>query len=260
MHNGQLLHFGQVQPEGNRFTLSIMLWKGIIDPMKFKPVIAASILAADFSRLGEEINAAEEGGAQWIHVDVMDGHFVPNLTMGPMIVEACRRVTNLPLDVHLMMEEPERLLSDFARAGASRLTVHVETCPHLHQTLRTIQELDVSAGVALNPSTPFGAITEILEEVDLILIMTVNPGFGGQKLIDTTLRKVERARELLISKSMYDIHIEVDGGIDTTTIQAAASAGADIFVAGTAVFKHPSGTRVGIQSLMAALEVEGVKK
>jgi len=237
-----------------------MLWKGIIDPMKLRPIIAASILAADFSRLGENINAAEEGGAQWIHVDVMDGHFVPNLTMGPLVVEACRRVTKLPLDVHLMMEEPERLLSDFARAGASRLTVHVETCPHLHQTLRTIQELGISAGVALNPSTPLGAITEILEEVDLILIMTVNPGFGGQKLIDTTLHKVERARELLISKGLHETHLEVDGGIDSSTIQAAASAGADVFVTGTAIFKHPSGIRVGTQTLMAALEAEGAKK
>jgi len=233
-----------------------MFCKGIIDPMKSRPILAASILSADFSRLGEEIKAAEEGGAEWIHVDVMDGHFVPNLTMGPLVVEACRRVTDLPLDVHLMIEEPERYLADFARAGASRLTVHVETCPHLHQTLRTIQDLGVSAGVALNPSTPITAISEVVEEVGLILIMTVNPGFGGQKFIDSTLNKVQQARELIISRGLKDIHIEVDGGIDSTTLLDAASAGADVFVAGTAIFKHPSGAQVGAQNLYAAMELD----
>lgn len=225
----------------------------MIDPMKSKPILAASILAADFSRLGEEIKEAEEGGADWIHVDVMDGHFVPNLTMGPLVVEACNRVTDLPLDVHLMIEKPERLLADFARAGATRLTVHVETCPHLHQTLRTIQELGVCAGVALNPSTPITAISEVLNELDLVLIMTVNPGFGGQQLIQSTLKKVQSAREMIDSQSTEQIRIEVDGGIDKLNILDAARAGADTFVAGTAIFRHPSGIRSGVQTLREAL-------
>jgi ribulose-phosphate 3-epimerase len=232
----------------------------MIDKMRSRQILAASILAADFSRLGEEIQEAQAGGADWIHVDVMDGHFVPNLTMGPQIVEACRRVTDLPLDVHLMIEKPEKLLTNFVDAGASRLIVHVETCPHLHQTLNAIKDLGCSAGVTLNPGTPLLSITEVLDEVDLILIMTVNPGFGGQKLIRKTLQKVAEARELLQSRDRKSVYIEVDGGIDPQTIMDAAHAGADVFVAGTAIFQHPLGARSGVQALREALETEMIKE
>jgi ribulose-phosphate 3-epimerase len=226
----------------------------MIDQMKNRPILAASILAADFSRLGEEIKEAQAGGADWIHIDVMDGHFVPNLTMGPHIVEACRRVTDLPLDVHLMIEKPETLLADFAKAGASRLTVHVETCPHLHQTLNSIKDLGISAGVAINPGTPLTLISEVIDEVDLILIMTVNPGYGGQKLIKSTLKKVEEAREVQVSQRESPAYIEVDGGINPLTIKDAVSAGADVFVAGTAIFQHRLGTKAGANELRIELE------
>jgi ribulose-phosphate 3-epimerase len=228
--------------------------------MESRYIIAASILASDFSRLGEEIRAAQAGGADWIHVDIMDGHFVPNLSMGPHILEACRRVTDLPLDVHLMVDNPEQLLSNFANAGASRLTVHVETCPHLNQTLNTIKDLGCSAGVTLNPGTPISSITEVVDEVDLILIMTVNPGFGGQQFIKRTLHKVVETRELLHSRERESVYIEVDGGINPHTIMDAAHAGADVFVAGTAIFKHPDGAKSGVLALREALEPEAIKE
>jgi len=228
--------------------------------MKSRQILAASILAADFSRLGKEIHEAQAGGADWIHVDIMDGHFVPNLSMGPHIVEACRRVTDLPLDVHLMIEKPEKLLKNFAIAGASRLTVHVETCPHLHQTLNSIKDLGCSAGVTLNPGTPLSSISEVIDEVDLILIMTVNPGFGGQQLIIRTLQKVTEAQELLQLRGRDSVYIEVDGGIDSQTIMDAAHAGANVFVAGTSIFKHSLGTRSGVQVLREALETETIKE
>jgi ribulose-phosphate 3-epimerase len=244
----------------NNVTLSITICKGMIDKMRSRQIIAASILAADFSRLGEEIHEVQAGGADWIHVDIMDGHFVPNLSMGPMIVETCRKVTDLPLDVHLMMEEPEKFLRNFADAGASRLTVHVETCPHLHQTLNAIKDLGCSAGVTLNPGTPLSSISEVIDEVDLILIMTVNPGFGGQKLIPRALQKVVQSRELLKSSERNSVYLEVDGGIDPQTIMDAAHAGADVFVAGTAIFKHPLGARSGVQALRKVLEAEAIKE
>jgi ribulose-phosphate 3-epimerase len=244
----------------NSITLSITICKGIIDKMKSRQILAASILAADFSRLGKEIQEAQAGGADWIHVDVMDGHFVPNLSMGPHVVKACRSITNLPLDVHLMIEKPENLLRNFADAGASRLTVHVETCPHLHQTLNSIKELGCSAGVTLNPATPISSLTEVIDEVDLILIMTVNPGFGGQHLIQRTLQKVADTRELLQSRGRDSVYIEVDGGIDQYTIADAVRAGADAFVAGTAIFQHPDGARSGVQVLRKALEEEKIKE
>jgi ribulose-phosphate 3-epimerase len=232
----------------------------MIDQMKSKYILAPSILAADFTRLGEEIKEAQAGGADWIHIDVMDGHFVPNITMGPLVVDACQRVTNLPLDVHLMIEKPEKRLEDFAKAGASRLTVHVETCLHLHQTIKTIKDLGLSAGVALNPGTPLSLISEIMEDVDLVLIMTVNPGFGGQKLIKSTLMKVKEARERERSDESHPFYIQVDGGINSFTIGDVASAGADVFVAGTAIFKHPHGVIPGIQALQKALEPVKVKE
>ncbi|MBL8045478.1 MAG: ribulose-phosphate 3-epimerase [Anaerolineales bacterium] len=198
--------------------------------------LAPSILSADFGRLAEQIAQCEASGADWIHVDVMDGHFVPNVTIGPLVVEAARRATQLPLDVHLMIEQPERYLADFAKAGANRLTVHVEACPHLHRTLQQIKELGVNAGVALNPATPASAVSEVLIEVDLVLVMTVNPGFGGQKFIHSTFPKITYLRQQLAAQNPSAV-IEVDGGIDANTLPLAAQAGATVFVAGNAVFK-----------------------
>jgi ribulose-phosphate 3-epimerase len=215
-------------------------------------MIAPSILSADFARLGEEIAACENAGADWIHVDVMDGHFVPNMTLGPLVVEACRRSTKLPLDVHLMIEKPENLIEAFAEAGASRITVHVETCPHLHRTIQQIQSLGVKAGVTLNPSTPAVMLKEVLSYVDLVLVMTVNPGFGGQNFIVEMLSKIAEIRQML-DKVNPSAWLEVDGGVSEKTIPALANAGADAFVAGNAVFKHPGGIAVGIQTLREAL-------
>jgi ribulose-phosphate 3-epimerase len=212
-------------------------------------LLAPSILSADLTRLGDEIVLAEAGGADWIHVDVMDGHFVPNLTMGPLIVEACRRATDLPLDVHLMMENPERYLDSFAEAGASGLSVHVETCPHLHQTIQSIKSLGLRAGVVVNPSTPITTLSEIVTDVDLILIMTVNPGFGGQDFIENSIAKIRSTCELRDQIANSHVYIEVDGGINSSTISRAFEAGADVFVAGSAVFHHPDGARTGVEVL-----------
>ncbi|MBL7198706.1 MAG: ribulose-phosphate 3-epimerase [Anaerolineae bacterium] len=197
--------------------------------------IAASILSADFCRLGEQIAAAERAGADYIHCDVMDGHFVPNITIGPMIVGAVRRATSLPLDVHLMIEGPERYIPHFARAGASSLTVHVETCPHLHRTVQQIKELALSAGVAINPATPLNVLEEILPYVDVVLVMTVNPGFGGQSFIETMCRKIERLGEW-IRRERLCIDLEVDGGINVQTAGRVVRAGANVLVAGSAIF------------------------
>ena len=203
-------------------------------------LIAPSILAADFTRLGEQIAESEKGGADWIHVDVMDGHFVPNITIGPLIVEAARRATTLPLDVHLMIENPDRCLADFIGAGANLLTVHQETCPHLHRTVQRIRELGARPGVALNPSTPVETLVDILPLVDLVLVMTVNPGFGGQSFIRETLPKITRLTRMLESAGISDFHIEVDGGIDPQTAPAVVSFGANVLVAGSAVFAKGS--------------------
>lgn len=215
--------------------------------MKHSPVLAPSILSADFTRLGAELNACQQAGADWIHVDVMDGHFVPNLTFGAIMVAACHRVTNLPLDVHLMVEKPETLLEDFARAGATRLTVHLETCPHLHRTLQQIKNLGVQAGVAINPSTPAWALKEILPFTDLLLVMTVNPGFGGQKFIDLT-PKIRELRAMLTALDS-PAWLEVDGGVSAVTLPPLLAAGADAFVAGSAIFTHPGGIAGGINAL-----------
>ncbi len=214
--------------------------------------IAPSILAADFACLGTEIEAAAAHGAGIIHIDVMDGHFVPNLTMGPLVVAACRRITSLPLEVHLMIESPERLIADFARAGADRIIVHVETCPNLHRTLGMIRELECSAGVALNPATPAVLIEPVLVNVDEVLVMTVNPGYGGQQFIYETLEKISRIRAQLDLRNP-DALIEVDGGVSVDTLPAALEAGAHVFVAGTSVFKHPQGIAAGMQALLDCL-------
>ncbi|WP_010269770.1 ribulose-phosphate 3-epimerase [Paenibacillus senegalensis] len=198
-------------------------------------LIAPSILSADFAKLGTEIQEVETGGADWIHVDVMDGHFVPNLTLGPLIVEAIRPHTRLPLDVHLMIEKPERYITDFARAGADYITVHAEACPHLHRTLGQIRETGAKAGVALNPSTPLSTIRYVLQEADLILIMTVNPGFGGQKFISAMLQKLQELRRMM-AEAGIDARVEVDGGITAETAPLVAEAGANVLVAGSAVF------------------------
>ena len=215
--------------------------------------IAPSILSADFTRLGEQIAECEAGGADWIHVDVIDGHFAPNITMGPVVVEAARRATSLPLDVHLMIAAPERYLADFARAGADRLTVHVEACPHLHRTLQQIKELGKQAGVALNPGTPAGAVAEVLSEVDLVLAMTVNPGFSGQKFISGVLPKIKQLREGLNARGLA-ADIEVDGGIDAATAPQAAAAGATAFVAAYAVFKTDAPIAEAITRLRRSLK------
>lgn len=214
-------------------------------------LIAPSILASDFLQLREQIAACESAGVDWIHIDVMDGHFVPNLTMGPFIVEACRRATNLPLDVHLMIEKPERLLADFARAGADHLTVHVETCPHLHRTLQEIKSLGCKAGVVLNPATPTVLIEPVLPLVDLVLVMSVNPGFSGQAFIPGTITKVAAIRQSLDALDS-PAWLEVDGGIVAETLPRMQAAGANAFVAGNAVFKHPQGIAAGVRALREA--------
>jgi ribulose-phosphate 3-epimerase len=200
--------------------------------------IAPSILASDFGRLAAEVQAVERGGADWIHVDVMDGHFVPNLTIGPAVIKAVRRATPLPLDVHLMIEAPERSLADYAAAGADRIGVHVETCPHLHRTLQQIRGLGKKACVVLNPSTPASAVEPVLGDLDQVLVMSVNPGFGGQSFIDAVLPKLAQLRRWIDERELA-VELEVDGGISPDTIERAARAGANVFVAGTAVFGEP---------------------
>ena len=210
--------------------------------------IAPSILSADFSRLGEQVREAVACGAEYIHVDVMDGHFVPNLTMGPFIVDACRRATKLPLEAHLMIEEPEHLIEAFARAGASHITVHVETCPFLHQTIQLIKSLGCKAGITLNPATPVSTIEPFLQMADLVLVLTVNPGFSGQEFIPRVLPKIAGLR-----RALDDINspawLEVDGGISLATLPRVREAGAGVFVSGSFIFQHPQGIAEGIRSL-----------
>jgi ribulose-phosphate 3-epimerase len=217
-----------------------------------QPVISASILAADFICLGAQIQSALTAGADWVHIDVMDGHFVPNITMGPMVVETCRRLTAAPLDVHLMIEEPERHLEAFAKAGADILSIHVETCPHLYRSLQYIRQLGCKAGVVINPGTPAESLRPVLHLVDLVLIMTVNPGFGGQQFLPSTMTKVEQVRSWL-DEARSTAWLEVDGGIDANTVPVTYAAGARAFVAGTAVFKHPAGIASGVQALRSAI-------
>ena len=200
--------------------------------------IAPSILAADFGRLADEVAAVEAGGADWIHIDVMDGHFVPNITVGPTIVQAIRRVTTLPLDVHLMITNPDDYLSEFCDAGADMLTVHLETCPHLHRTVQAIKGFGAKAGVALNPATDLGSLEEILSDLDLLLIMSVNPGFGGQSFIPSIMAKIRKARDLIDDKSLQ-IELEVDGGLSPDNAATVVHAGATVLVAGSAIFNAP---------------------
>jgi len=198
-------------------------------------LIAPSILSADFARLGDEIKAVEAAGADWIHVDVMDGHFVPNITIGPLIVEAVRSVTSLPIDAHLMIENPDNYIPAFARAGASLISVQIETSVHLNRSVQLIRECGAKPGVVLNPTTPVQALEWIIEDVDYVLIMSVNPGFGGQTFITKSLDKIKALRKLIRSKNLNTL-IQVDGGVNEKTITDIATAGADIFVAGSAIF------------------------
>jgi ribulose-phosphate 3-epimerase len=211
--------------------------------------IASSILSADFARLGEQVREAVAGGADRIHVDVMDGHFVPNLTIGPLVVRALRPITDLPLDVHLMIEQPELLIPEFARAGADSLTVHVETCPHLHRTIQHIHELGVKAGVTLNPATPLTTLQEILPDVDLVLIMSVNPGFGGQSYIPGSTDKIARLRQMLDERELTQVELEVDGGIKEHNAAEVVAAGASILVIGSAIFNPKASVAANIAAL-----------
>ena len=214
--------------------------------------ILPSILAADFRCLGQQIAEVERAGADGIHIDVMDGRFVPNISLGPFIVEAVRHTTELPLDVHLMIVEPERYVDDFARAGADIISVHQEACPHLHRTVQHIKQLGKQAGVVLNPGTPLSSLEDLLDEVDLILLMSVNPGFGGQRFIAASTDKVRRLRELLDTRDST-VLLEIDGGIDPRTGPQAVAAGARMLVAGSAVFGAPGGPAQGVKRLRDSL-------
>ena len=217
--------------------------------MKRDYLISPSILSADFTQLGEQLRQAEDAGADWFHVDVMDGQFVPNISMGPFIVEACRRATDLPLDVHLMIMEPDRYLKSFADAGASNLTVHIETCPDMDQTLEKIHKLGCKAGITLNPATRADEIQPFLRYADLVLVLTVNPGFSGQSFMPDVIPKISEIRKML-DEIKPEVLIEVDGGISPTTIGLTYEHGARVFVAASSIFKHPGGIKTGINTLI----------
>jgi ribulose-phosphate 3-epimerase len=201
--------------------------------------IAPSILSADFARLGSEIQAVEKAGADYIHIDVMDGQFVPNITIGPLIVEAVRPITKLPLDVHLMIENPDQYIEAFANAGADYITVHVEACRHLHRTIHHIKSFGIKAGVVLNPATPVESIQHIIDDIDMVLLMSVNPGFGGQKFIPETLNKIRKVKQMAEEKGLT-IEIEIDGGVNSETAKQCIEAGANVLVAGSAVYNQPN--------------------
>jgi ribulose-phosphate 3-epimerase len=220
--------------------------------MQKKRLISPSILSADFTRLGQEISTAEQSGADWIHIDVMDGHFVPNITMGPFIVEACRRTTDLPLDVHLMIDRPEKYIQDFASAGADILTIHTEASPNFYRTLQAIKDLGCRAGAAINPGTPASAVWPALPLLDLVLVMTVNPGYSGQVFLPETMSKVEIVRRWL-DEIGSAADLQVDGGVNASTLPQALAAGANVFVAASAIFKHPEGISAGLRALKAHL-------
>lgn len=216
------------------------------------PLIAPSILSADFTRLGEEIAVAETGGADWIHVDVMDGHFVPNLTIGMPVLAGIRKCTALPMDVHLMIENPDRYIEEFARAGADLITVHAEACHHLQRTLTAIRALGKKAGVALNPATPPDVLSYVLADTDLVLVMSVNPGFGGQSFIDAVVPKIKQVREMFDMAGYEGVHVSVDGGIDASTAPLVVAAGADVLVAGSSIYKSKS-----VEKAIAGLKASG---
>lgn len=220
-------------------------------------MISASILSADFADLSREIEAAESAGVNWIHIDVMDGHFVPNLTMGPFIIRTVRAITNLPLDVHLMIENPERSLSDYAKAGADHITVHIEACPHIHRTLQQIKQLGCKAGIAINPGTSLTTIEEVVTSADIVLIMTVNPGYSGQEFIRSSSQKIARCASMLEHAGSSAL-IEVDGGISAATIPIVYQAGARAFVAASAIFNHSGGITAGVRDLQTALRQTAV--
>lgn len=219
--------------------------------------LAPSILSADFGRLGAEIDAVTKAGADYIHVDVMDGHFVPNITIGPLVVEAARKATNLPLDVHLMIERPDRYLADFASAGADLIGVHVEACTHLHRTVGAIRELGKKACVVLNPATPLESIEWVLGDIDMVLLMSVNPGFGGQSFIQSSLDKIRRLRATLDARGLA-VDIEVDGGIKAANIAAVAAAGANVFVSGSGIFGQGDYRAVMAQMRASAIAARGL--
>lgn len=215
-------------------------------------IIAPSILAADLNHLGDQVQEAVASGADWIHVDVMDGRFVPNITFGPNAVKAVRKVTDLPIDVHLMIVEPEKHLQAFANAGADAITVHYETCPHIHRTLQTIKEMGMESGLVINPGTPVEMLSELTHAFDLVLIMSVNPGFGGQSFIPESYEKIRRTKALL-QRTGSKATIQVDGGINSQTIKGCFDAGATNFIAGSAIFNHKDGIAAGIEVLRSAL-------
>ncbi|MDQ0215081.1 ribulose-phosphate 3-epimerase [Oikeobacillus pervagus] len=214
--------------------------------------IAPSILSANFAKLGEEIKEVEQGGADYIHIDVMDGHFVPNITMGPIVVEAIRPITKLPLDVHLMIENPDLYIEDFAKAGADYITVHVEACPHLHRTIQLIRSFGAKPGVVLNPATPVETIQHIIEDVDLVLLMTVNPGFGGQSFIHSVVPKIRQVKDLVDSKGL-SVEIEIDGGVNKETAKICVDAGANVLVAGSAIYNQKD-RKAAIQQIRENIE------
>jgi ribulose-phosphate 3-epimerase len=218
-----------------------------------KILIAPSILSADFSRLGDEIKQIEDAGADWIHIDVMDGQFVPNISMGPFIIETCRRISALPLDVHLMIERPENHIKAFINAGASSISIHIEGNPNVHRTMQEIHELGCKVGIAINPATPAIAINEILDFTDLVLVMSVNPGFSGQSFIPQVCRKIEEINNI-ISMQNYRAIIQIDGGISRETLPIAHKAGVTCFVAATSIFRHPAGIHQAIQELRTCIE------